>query len=88
MPKGPGEPLPGHVITGQLLVSSAGMTLLPGTLEWRGLAGRRPHPTDRRKKLIHLTGGAQDIADQMLPAIHTVITHANSDLPSPTATTS
>jgi len=64
------------------------MTMLPGTLEWRGLAGRRPHPTDRRKKLIHLTGGAQDIADQILPAIHTVIAHAISDLPSPTATTS
>lgn len=36
-------------------------------LEWRGLAGRRPHPANRRKKLIHLTGGAQDIADQMPP---------------------
>jgi len=88
LPKGPASRSRGTSSPGQLVVSSADMTLLPGTLEWRGLAGRRPHPTDRRKKLIHLTGGAQDIADQMLPAIHTVIAHAISDLPSPTATTS
>jgi hypothetical protein len=42
---------------------------------------RRPHPTDRRKVLIHLTAEAQRIVDQQLPAIHAVITQAVSTLP-------
>jgi DNA-binding MarR family transcriptional regulator len=77
------EPLPGHVIAEQLLVSSAGMTSLLDTLERRGLIERRPHPTDRRKNLVYLTADAQLIVDQMLPPIHTVIAHAISDLPEP-----
>src|ERR1039458_292930 len=50
----PGEPLPGHVIAERLLVSSASMTSLVDTLERRGLVERHPHPTDRRKVLMHL----------------------------------
>jgi DNA-binding MarR family transcriptional regulator len=78
---GAGEPLPGHVIAERLLVSSASMTSLVDTLERRGLVERRPHPTDRRKVLIHLTPEAQRIVDQQLPAIHAVITKAISTLP-------
>jgi DNA-binding MarR family transcriptional regulator len=78
---GAGEPLPGHAIAEQLLVSSASMTSLLDTLERRGLVERHPHPTDRRKVLIHLTGDAQRIVDQMLPVIHAAITHAIGDLP-------
>src|SRR6202051_2946847 len=52
---GAGEPIPRHVIAGRLLVSSASMTSLLDTRERRGLAERRPHPTDRRKILVHLT---------------------------------
>lgn len=81
--EGAGEPLPGHVIAEQLLVSSAGMTSLLDTLERRSLIERRPHPTDRRKNLVYLTADAQLIVDQMLPSIHTVIAHAISDLPEP-----
>src|SRR6202453_102743 len=77
---GPGEPLPGHVIAQRLLVSSASMTSLVDTLERRGLVERRPHPTDRRKVLIHLTPDAQRVVDQQLPAIHAVITQAISTL--------
>jgi DNA-binding MarR family transcriptional regulator len=77
---GAGEPLPAHAIAGRLLVSSASMTSLIDTLERRGLIERRPHPTDRRKILIHLTGDAQRIVDQQLPAIHAVIARAISDL--------
>jgi len=75
-----GEPLPGHVIAQRLLVSSASMTSLVDTLERRGLVERRPHPTDRRKVLIHLTDDAQRIVDQQLPAIHAVIAQAISTL--------
>jgi MarR family transcriptional regulator, 2-MHQ and catechol-resistance regulon repressor len=77
---GAGEPLPGHVIAQRLLVSSASMTSLVDTLERRGLVERRPHPTDRRKVLIHLTPEAQRVVDQQLPVIHAVITQAISTL--------
>ena len=78
---GAGEPLPGHVIAERLLVSSASMTSLVDTLERRGLVERRPHPTDRRKVLIHLTPDGQRVVDQQLPAIHAVIAQAISTLP-------
>jgi DNA-binding MarR family transcriptional regulator len=42
---------------------------------------RQPHPTGRRKVLIHLTPDAQQIIDRQLPAIHAVITKATSTLP-------
>ncbi len=58
---GAGEPLPGHVVAERLLVSSASMTSLVDTLERRGLVERHPHPTDRRKVLIHLTPEAPQI---------------------------
>jgi DNA-binding MarR family transcriptional regulator len=77
---GAGEPLPGHVIAERLLVSSASMTSLADTLERRGLVERRPHPTDRRKVLIHITPDGQRAVDQQLPAIHAVITQAISTL--------
>ena len=77
---GAGEPLPGHVIAERLLVSSASMTSLADTLERRGLVERRPHPTDRRKVLIHLTADGQRVVDQQLPAIHAVIAEAISTL--------
>jgi DNA-binding MarR family transcriptional regulator len=50
------------------------------TLERRHLIQRLPHPTDRRKTLIHLTDEAQRLVDQQLPNVHAVITEAVSDL--------
>ena len=78
---GAGEPLPGHVIAERLLVSSASMTSLLDTLQRRGLVERRPHPTDRRKILVHLTADGQRIVDQQLPVLHAVIAQAISTLP-------
>jgi DNA-binding MarR family transcriptional regulator len=68
------EPLAPHVIADRLLVSSASMTSLLDTLERRGLIERRPHPDDRRKVLVHLTGEARDVVDRMLPAVHAAST--------------
>lgn len=73
---GAGEPLPGHVVAERLLVSSASMTSLFDTLEHRGLIERQPHPVDRRKVLIHLTGEGTAIVDQMLPVVHAASTEA------------
>src|SRR3984885_4635762 len=78
---GAGEPIPGHVIAGRLLVSSASMTSLLDTLQRRGLVERHPHPTDRRKILVHLTADGQRIVDQQLPVLHAVIAQAISTLP-------
>lgn len=78
--EGAGEPLPGHVIADRLLVSSASMTSILDTLERRGLVERGPHPTDRRKVLIHLTLDAQVIVDRMLPVVHLAAGEAFADL--------
>jgi DNA-binding MarR family transcriptional regulator len=56
------------------------MTSLLDTLERRGLVERQPHPTDRRKILVHLTEKARDTVDEMLPILHAVITRAAGDL--------
>jgi DNA-binding MarR family transcriptional regulator len=77
---GAGEPLPGHVVSEALLVSSASMTSLFDTLERRGLIERRPHPVDRRKVLVHLTDAGAAIVDQMLPIVHAASTEAFADL--------
>jgi DNA-binding MarR family transcriptional regulator len=78
--EGADEPLPAHVIAERLLVRSASMTSLLDTLERRGLVERHPHPSDRRKILIHLTDEARRIVEQALPVQHAVITAAVEDV--------
>jgi DNA-binding MarR family transcriptional regulator len=78
--EGADEPLAAHVIGERLLVRSASMTSLLDTLERRGLVERHPHPSDRRKTLIHLTDEARRIVDQTLPVQHAVITAAVQDV--------
>src|SRR4030095_11640028 len=68
--EGAGEPLPPHVVAGRLLVTSGTMTSLLDTLERRGLGGRVPHPSDRRKLLIDITDEARVILDRLLPRVH------------------
>jgi DNA-binding MarR family transcriptional regulator len=80
---GAGEPLAAHVIAERMLVSSASMTSLLDTLEGRGLVERHPHPTDRRKVLIQVTGEAREIVDRMLPTVHAAATEALADLNEP-----
>jgi MarR family transcriptional regulator for hemolysin len=81
--EGAGEPLAAHVIADRLLVSSASMTSLLDTLESRGLIERHPHPTDRRKSLIHLTDRAREIVDRVLPVVHATASEALADLTEP-----
>ena len=80
---GADAPLSAHAIAEQLLVTSASMTSLLDTLERRGLIERHRHPTDRRMVLIHLTAEAQEIVDQVLPAIQATITSALTGVPEP-----
>src|SRR5580698_5944639 len=74
--EGADEPLPAHVIAERLAVRSASMTSLLDTLERGGLVERNPHPSDRRKILIHLTDRARRIVDETLPIQHAVIREA------------
>ncbi len=78
--EGAGEPLAGHMIAERLLVRSASMTSLLDTLERRGLIERHPHPTDRRKILVHITDRGREVVDQTLPALHAMFTAAARDL--------
>jgi DNA-binding MarR family transcriptional regulator len=78
--EGADEPLAAHTIAERLLVSSASTTSLLDTLERRGLVERTPHPTDRRKTLVHITDEARGIVDRMLPAVHAAATDAVADL--------
>jgi DNA-binding MarR family transcriptional regulator len=78
--EGAEEPLAAHVIGERLLVRSASVTSLLDTLERRGLVERHPHPSDRRKILIHLTDEARRIVNETLPVQHAVITEAVGDL--------
>jgi DNA-binding MarR family transcriptional regulator len=68
--EGAGEPLPPHIISDRLLITSGTMTSLLDTLERRGLIRRVAHPSDRRKLLIDITDEARAILDRMLPRIH------------------
>jgi DNA-binding MarR family transcriptional regulator len=77
---GAAEPLTSQTISAQLLVSSASMTSLLDTLERRGLVERGPHPTDRRKVLVHLTAAGRKTVDRQLPVIHAVIADALHDV--------
>ncbi len=77
---GAGEPLAAHTIAERLLVSSASTTSLLDTLERRGLIERTPHPSDRRKTLVHLRGEARDLVDRMLPQVHGAATDAVKEL--------
>ena len=78
--EGADDLLTSQQIADHLLVSSASMTSLLDTLERRGLVARRPHPHDRRKILVELTGDAGTIVDRMLPTVHAAGTEALAGL--------
>lgn len=71
---GAGRPLTGTEIASHLLVTTASITSLLDTLTRRGYIEREPHPHDRRKTLISLTGAGRDLVDAMLPTVHTAAT--------------
>ena len=64
------HPLPPHEIAEHLIVSRATVTGLVDSLESRGLAQRRPHPTDRRMLLVAITEKGRQRADEFRPVVH------------------
>jgi len=51
----------------RLEIEAVTLVRILDTLEERGLIERRPHPTDRRSRLLYLTKTAQPMLDAMQP---------------------
>jgi DNA-binding MarR family transcriptional regulator len=60
---------PNH-IADRLIISRASVTSLLDSLEKRGYARRRPHPSDRRMIWVELTDLGRQIADEFRPIVH------------------
>ncbi len=56
------EPLTLRALATELLADPPYVTLIVDDLEERGLVERRPHPEDRRAKLVSLTSAGRDVA--------------------------
>jgi DNA-binding MarR family transcriptional regulator len=62
----PGNVLEPCDIADRLLVTRPSVTGLLDTLEGKGLIERRPHPQDRRRRLVHLTDSAHELLNANL----------------------
>jgi len=57
-------------IADHLIISRASVTSLLDSLEKRGYASRRPHPTDRRMIWVEPTELGRRVADEFRPVVH------------------
>jgi DNA-binding MarR family transcriptional regulator len=55
-------------LSGRLHIAPRSATEVVDALESRGLAGRRPDPSDRRATLVELTGPGRDVLDAIRAA--------------------
>ena len=65
-----GEPLTLRALAAELLADPPYVTLIVDDLEERGLVERRPHPEDRRAKLVTLTRAGRDAAAKADRILH------------------
>jgi DNA-binding MarR family transcriptional regulator len=63
-------PLSPNTIADRLIISRASVTSLLDSLEKRGYARRRPHPSDRRMIWVEPTDLGRQIADEFRPIVH------------------
>jgi MarR family transcriptional regulator, 2-MHQ and catechol-resistance regulon repressor len=78
--EGAGGPVPAGHVSGQMHISTATMTSVLDTLERNGYIHRQPDPADRRRVLVDITPAAQDLLDQVLPAVQQLVTATLSPL--------
>jgi DNA-binding MarR family transcriptional regulator len=66
------EPLtPSEIATRMLVpVTTATVTGILDTLERHNYVERRPHPTDRRRLLVHLTATGRRVITKVVPRVH------------------
>ena len=62
-------PLTPTEVMARLTVTSATVTGLLDTLQTRGLARRRPHPSDRRSVLVEITDEGRALLDELVPRL-------------------
>jgi len=63
-------PVSPNNIADHLIISRASVTSLLDSLEKRGYARRRPHPSDRRMIWVEPTDLGRQIADEFRPIVH------------------
>ena len=63
-------PLSPNLIADHLIISRASVTSLLDSLEKRGYAHRRPHPSDRRMIWVEPTDLGRQIAEEFRPIVH------------------
>jgi DNA-binding MarR family transcriptional regulator len=78
---GADEPLSPTEIARRLIVTTASITSLIDTLQRRGLVERRPDPADRRRLLIAITPGAQDLVRRFVPEVVALQASVMQDIP-------
>jgi len=64
------SPVSPNAIADRLIISRASVTSLLDSLEKRGYASRRPHPSDRRMIWVEPTELGRKIADEFRPVVH------------------
>lgn len=62
----PDEPQPMSMLAEQWFCDASNVTGIVDALESRGLAGREPHPSDRRMKLVRLTDTGSDVRERCI----------------------
>lgn len=81
------EAADGPVATGEVTsamhIRTATMTRILDTLQSKGLITREPDPRDRRRVLLTITPDAQNLLDQLLPAVQQQVTATFSAVPDP-----
>ncbi|WP_129843090.1 MarR family transcriptional regulator [Streptomyces sp. RFCAC02] len=61
-----GGPLTMKELAARMSCEPSNATFVVDRLERRGLIERRPHPTDRRAKEIHLTAGGAELRERLM----------------------
>jgi DNA-binding MarR family transcriptional regulator len=64
------DPISPNYIADRLIITRASVTSLLDSLEKRGYATRKPHPSDRRMILVELTESGRQVANQFRPIVH------------------
>ena len=67
--EGAGEPLPAHIISARLVITSGAVTQFLDVLEKRGLIQRIPNPNDRRSILVEITDKGRQLRAGLGPEL-------------------
>ncbi len=81
--EGAGGTLSPTTLSERLMVTTASISSLLGTLERRTLITRVNDPSDRRKQLVSITDAGRDLVDEFLPALMGLQTKVMTGLSEP-----